>query len=83
MPSSSFRDCVTRALHEAREHSESHDVGILLEVLRLLDEGRFDELPDLIARLRPIFRARVGAPPTLPEVGEGGGERPGQSPGVA
>jgi len=84
MPFSSFRDRVTRVLHEAREHAESHDIGILLDVLRLLDEGRFDELPDRLGRLRPIFRARIGAPPTIiREDGESDRERPGSSPGIA
>jgi len=79
----SFRDRVTRVLHEARAHAESHDVGVLLEVLRLFDEGRFDELPDRLARLRPIFRARIGLPPTLiREDGDSGRERPGSSPGI-
>jgi hypothetical protein len=50
-------------------------------VLKLLDEGRYDQLPERLARLRPIFRTRVGAPPAArPEDGDGNQERP---PGVA
>ncbi|MDO8349059.1 MAG: hypothetical protein Q7T30_02400 [Planctomycetota bacterium] len=80
MASSSFRDNLTRALSEARDQADSHEVGILLDILRLLDDGRYAELPDRIAQLRPIFRARVGSPPTRAEDRDGGKAPPGQWP---
>lgn len=63
MASSRFRENLARVLIEAREQGHRDAVEILLTVFDLLDAGRYEELPDRIAALRPIFRARLGPLP--------------------
>lgn len=69
MTSSRFRDDLARVLLEARQHGDHRDADAILHLLELLDQGRAEEIPPALNRLRPIYRARIGPPPTRPPEG--------------